>query len=92
MISGERRQKCYIKYESIIKEKWFAVLNNMKKNQKQNGREIVFIPKQIEYITFLFRALLITQSASIPANNVSNISLCLYTVLNTFCGNIEVQK
>lgn len=83
MISGEQRQKCYNMYESIIKEKWFAVLNNMKKNQKQSGREIVFIPKQIEYITFLFRALLVTKSASIPANNVSNIYI--YILMLIYC-------
>lgn len=70
-IMGERRQNSSSAYEILLMQKWSNLLVSMINNRKRDEKIIGFVAKQIEYITFLFRAVLITKSAIIPTNNVS---------------------
>lgn len=73
---GERRQNNSSSYEILLMQKWSNLLVSMINNRKRDEKIIGFVAKQIEYITFLFRAILITKSAIIPINNVSIESKC----------------
>lgn len=71
MISEERRLNQFSAYESALMEKWNTLLDNMVNSCEQQKKGLGFISKQIEYITVLFRALLVTKSITLADTNVS---------------------